>query len=265
MAIPKKIHWCWLSGDPLPPMLQKCIRSWKRVLPDYEIICWDMQRFDIHSVKFVEQACAARKWAFAADYIRLYALYTEGGIYLDSDVMVFKKFDRFLHYAAFSGIDYVPHWIAVRNEKHKYLGYGIQAAVIGAEKGNPWIKMCMEHYHDKDFTFENEMTDAGIAPEVLAHYAHTGFGFQYDKDCAQPQYLKGNIALFPPWVFANMFLEANLNSYVLHLGEYSWGDNGRRSHSRLRKFYRKLCSANRFFAMMHYLRKRWIKKLTGKR
>ena len=74
MAIPKKIHWCWLSGDPLPVKIQDCINSWKRVMPDYEIVLWDKQRFDIHSVKFVADACNARKWAFAADYIRLYAL-----------------------------------------------------------------------------------------------------------------------------------------------------------------------------------------------
>ncbi|MDR3128763.1 MAG: hypothetical protein LBU03_00695 [Tannerellaceae bacterium] len=109
MAIPKKIHWCWLSKDPLPPRVKKCLKSWKRVMPDYEIICWDKERFDIDSVQFVKDACAARKWAFAADYIRLYAVYTEGGIYLDSDVLVFRRFDCFLNHGAFSGIEFHPN------------------------------------------------------------------------------------------------------------------------------------------------------------
>ena len=67
-------------------------------MPDYQIKCWDANSFDFSSVPYVEQAIKARKWAFAADYVRLYALYTEGGIYLDSDVEVFKRFDYFLQY-----------------------------------------------------------------------------------------------------------------------------------------------------------------------
>ena len=81
------------------------------MIPDYEIVCWDKERFDIESVPFVKHAYACRKYAFAADYIRLYALYTEGGIYLDSDVMAFKRFDRFLHHTAFSSIEYIPAMI----------------------------------------------------------------------------------------------------------------------------------------------------------
>ena len=82
--IPKIIHYCWLSGEDKPPFIQKCISSWKKVMPDYEIWCWDTKRFDIHSVKFVEEAYNVKKWAFAADYIRLYALYNYGGIYLEN-------------------------------------------------------------------------------------------------------------------------------------------------------------------------------------
>lgn len=66
MPIPKIIHYCWLSEDPYPELVQRCIQSWKEKLPDYEFMLWDMNRFDIHSVSWVEQACAAKKWAFAA-------------------------------------------------------------------------------------------------------------------------------------------------------------------------------------------------------
>ena len=81
--IPKRIHLCWLSGDPYPQKIQKCIDSWKVHLPDYEIMLWDLKRFDIAQVPWVEQAFRVKKYAFAADYIRLYALYNYGGIYLD--------------------------------------------------------------------------------------------------------------------------------------------------------------------------------------
>lgn len=103
-------------------------------MPDYEIICWDKDRFDIHSVPFVDQAYACRKYAFAADYIRLYALYTEGGIYLDSDVMVFERFDKFLNHSAFSSVEYIPAMIPWRNENNKYMGYAINGAMIASEK-----------------------------------------------------------------------------------------------------------------------------------
>ena len=86
--IPKQIHLCWLSGDPYPAKIEKCLASWKKHLPDYEVVLWDTERFDLESVPWVKQAFEAKKYAFAADYIRFYALYNYGGIYLDSDVEV---------------------------------------------------------------------------------------------------------------------------------------------------------------------------------
>ena len=101
--IPKKIHYCWLSGEDIPFNTQLCLNTWKKIMPEYEIILWDKNRFDIKSVLYVEEACKKKKWAFASDYIRAYALYTEGGIYMDSDVFfVTKKFDQFLEYDFFS-------------------------------------------------------------------------------------------------------------------------------------------------------------------
>ena len=70
-------------------------------MPDYELVLWDQNKFDITSVPFVEEACRVKKWAFACDYIRMYAIYKEGGIYMDTDVRVIKKFDRFLHHGFF--------------------------------------------------------------------------------------------------------------------------------------------------------------------
>lgn len=94
--IPKKIHCCWLGGGNYPPKIQECIESWRRVLPDYEIIVWDENRFDVRSVPWVRRAFRLKKYAFAADYIRHYALYTEGGIYLDTDIEIRKPFDELL-------------------------------------------------------------------------------------------------------------------------------------------------------------------------
>ncbi|OAV73460.1 Mannosyltransferase OCH1 [Bacteroidales bacterium Barb6] len=270
MAIPKKIHWCWLSGDPIPKKLQKCINSWKRIMPEYEIILWDTKRFDIHSVKFVEDAYNHRKWAFAADYIRLYALYTEGGIYLDSDVMVFERFDKFLHHAAFSSIEYVPALMPYKYEENKYAGYGIQAAILGAEQGNSWIKRCLEHYQqDKEFKIkEGGSVDVEVIPNVLARYAYEYYGFQYFKPFDAPQYLKESIVIYQPKVFTAMWGETDLHTCAIHVGEISWGNDTyqqrRKSESFMQKFYSILCINYRFIAMLHYKRKQLQRKLLKK-
>ena len=94
--IPKIIHYCWLSDDPIPTDLERCMKTWKEHLPDYEFIKWDFTRFDKESSQWVKEAFKAKKYAFAADYIRLYALYNFGGIYLDMDVEVLRSYDEFL-------------------------------------------------------------------------------------------------------------------------------------------------------------------------
>ena len=90
--IPKIIHYCWLSGNPIPKNLEDCMKSWKKKLPDYKFMLWDFNRFDINSSIWVREAFNAKKYAFAADYIRLFALYNYGGIYMDMDVEVIKPF-----------------------------------------------------------------------------------------------------------------------------------------------------------------------------
>ncbi|MDR1346106.1 MAG: polysaccharide biosynthesis protein [Bacteroidales bacterium] len=260
MSIPKKIHWCWLSGDPLPKNLQACLNSWQRVMPDYEVICWDMRRFDIHSVPFVADACAARKWAFAADYIRLYALYTEGGVYLDSDVRVFRKFDKFLNHAAFSGIEHhsgTKSW--AENEQFAVACNAIQAAVIGAEKGNVWIKECMDYYLRTPFKLKpNGEVDVEISPVVLARCA-AGYGFRHDAHFNDLQELRGGIVIYPQKVFATAYAGATMRSHALHLCDGSWYKKGKPEPLPV-KWDRILCSRYRFCAMLHYQRKRWLSR-----
>ena len=86
LEIPRKIHYVWLGSAPLPASVKDCIKSWEKYMPDYSIKCWNEKSFDINSVPWVKEAIQQKMWAFASDYIRLYALYTEGGIYLDTDV-----------------------------------------------------------------------------------------------------------------------------------------------------------------------------------
>ena len=138
--IPKKIHFCWLSNDEFPSLIQYCIDTWKRVLLDDEIVLWDTKRFDINSVDWVKEAYEAKKYAFAADYIRLYAVYTEGGIYLDSDVEMVKSFNDLLENKTFIGFEAATG--------------SVEAAIFGGEPGTEWCKKAMEFYHDKHFVMD---------------------------------------------------------------------------------------------------------------
>ena len=95
--IPKIIHYCWFGGNPLPEDAQKCIASWKKYLPGYEIKEWNESNFDVNCCPYVSEAYQAKKYAFVSDYVRVYALYNYGGIYLDTDVEVKKSFNNFLN------------------------------------------------------------------------------------------------------------------------------------------------------------------------
>lgn len=162
--IPKKIHLCWLSGDPYPADIQECLDTWKEALPDYEVVLWDRNRFDIESTRWTSEAFRERKYAFAADYIRLYALYNYGGIYLDSDVRVFRSFDDLLHLPYFIGQDFVGTF---------------EAAVIGAEKGCKWIGEVLERYKDRPFVKPDGEKDMLPLPRVFGEELYPRYRFEY--------------------------------------------------------------------------------------
>lgn len=161
--IPKIIHYCWLSGEPFPTEIQACLDTWKKHLPDYEIWLWDTKRFDINSTLWTKQAFEAKKYAFAADYIRLYALYNYGGIYLDSDVIVYKSFNDLLNLPYFIGHDQIR---------------GFEAAVIGAEKGCEWIKIMLDSYVNKAFVKEYGSLDILPLP-CRFHHVLVGAGYRF--------------------------------------------------------------------------------------
>ena len=261
--IPKKIHWCWLSGDPLPPVIQSCIKSWKRVMPDYEFILWDMKRFDIHSVPYVEQACAARKWACASDYIRWFALYTEGGIYLDSDVKVFRRFDKFLkHRAFFSTLKWDLAMPGERLGKQNW----IEAECFGAEKGHPLMKCCMDVYENAVFQLVNNVVTVGMAPVVLSN-ACTTFGWNNNTKINQPLILKEGVVIYPEEYFPSYLCKLSFfHTYAIHLSTVSWYDRTDLKNDfllPLRKWHNKMIFNYWWFKRLHSKRKKIQKKIIG--
>ena len=103
--IPKIIHYCWFGRGPMPELSRKCIDSWHMHMPDYEFKLWNEDCFDISSNQYVKEAYEAKKYAFVSDYVRLLALYREGGIYMDTDVEVFKSYDPLLNLTGFIGFE----------------------------------------------------------------------------------------------------------------------------------------------------------------
>lgn len=135
--IPKVIHYCWFGGNPLPPLTQKCIASWKKYCPDYEIVRWDESNYDVTKNLYMKQAYDAKKWGFVSDYARKDIIYQYGGIYLDTDVEVVRPLDELLTNKAFMGME-APGAVA--------LGLG-----FGAETGHPIIKEMRDVYESVAF------------------------------------------------------------------------------------------------------------------
>ena len=152
--IPKIIHYCWLSDDPIPVDLTDCMKSWKRILPDYEWVKWDFTRFDKSSSVWVSEAFDNKKYAFAADYIRLYALYNYGGFYLDMDVIAKKSLNPFLCLSTCIGWQY---------DKNS----GLEVAAFGVEKHMSWIKDCLDYYSDRHFKNLDGSYNTRVLPQII--------------------------------------------------------------------------------------------------
>ena len=128
------------------------MKSWKEKLYDYEFILWDLNRFDLNRSLWVKQAFEAKKYAFAADYIRLYAVYNYGGIYMDMDVEVIKSFNDLLRN------DYILGYEAAK---------GLEAGVFGAPKKAPWVKEVLEYYTSKEFALPNGLYNDTPLPIIM--------------------------------------------------------------------------------------------------
>lgn len=137
----KKIHYCWFGGSELPRISIKCIESWKKYLSDFEIIRWDETNFNINSNIFVKQAYEQKKYAFVSDYVRMHALYSYGGIYLDTDVEILKDFSDKLE------------------NRNMVLGFEdegfVMTAFIYSKANNLLIKNIIERYNNMRFVEEN--------------------------------------------------------------------------------------------------------------
>ena len=167
--IPRIIHYCWFGRGPMPELALTCIASWHKYMPDYEYRLWNEDNFDICSNDYVREAYEVKKYAFVSDYVRLYALYTEGGIYMDTDVEVLKPFDNhLLSQAGFIGFE---------GTKHSPVGTGIIACVAGS----PWAEEQINAYRDKHFLQRDGSYDITTNPVRISSIMREN-GFQQNGE-----------------------------------------------------------------------------------
>ena len=152
MSVPKIIHYCWFGGNPKPKLAEKCIKSWKKFCPDYQIIEWNEENFDVSAApEYVCQAYAAKRWAFVTDYVRLKAMTEMGGIYMDTDVELVRPLDELLELPGFMGFQ-------TNNEVATGLGFG-------ARKGNSVVQALLRDYDALDFLKADGSADLTPCPE----------------------------------------------------------------------------------------------------
>lgn len=200
--IQKKIHYVWFGKGEKDDRTKLCIESWKKYLPDYEIKEWNEDNFPMNINDFFIQAYKNKKWAFASDVARLYALYTEGGIYMDTDVEIYKPLDEFLNNKAFIGFE-DTHYLST--------------ATIGAEKGNPIIKTILDYYNCIDFKNYNYWKDF-ITYQETSPCIYTNI-FQLvglDRDKNIEQHIK-NFVIYP-----KSYFHTKDEGYAYHSWNGSW-------------------------------------------
>lgn len=181
--IPKKIHYCWFGGKPLPKDVKKCIKSWQKMCPDYEIIEWNESNFDINCCSFVKDAYTAKAWAFVSDYARLKIVYDNGGIYLDTDVELIKNIDFLLHNNCFFATQQEGGVVAT--------GLG-----FGAIKGASILKEMLDCYEST--RFDNEKKEE-IACPILNTKVLKKYGFEFKENVIKLSPI--DVTVYPPKFF----------------------------------------------------------------
>lgn len=227
--IPKKIHYCWFGGNPLPELAQRCIASWKVYFPDYEIIEWNESNFDFMACNYSAEAYKEKKWAFISDYARYKILYEHGGVYFDTDVEVIKSFDEILEKGAFMGCENSDLKMGVK------VASGLGCA---AEAGNMFYKKMLEDYEKSSFYNEDGTVNLYTVVERTTKL------LQEDglKDTMDIQTVE-NITIYPAEYFCpkdvrTRLLNVTEKTFSIHHFDGSWLSADEQLCA---KYYAKLC------------------------
>lgn len=202
--IPKTIHYCWFGKKDLPPEAKRCIASWKKMCPDYNIIRWDENNFDVNQNPFSKAAYEAKKWAFVSDYTRLKVVYDNGGIYLDTDVELRKNLDSLREHGCYIGIQ--------QNEFLCTTGLG-----FGATKSNPVVLKMLKSYDDLTFSESHTLE---LSCPLLNNAAIRSYGIVSNTEITNlPEVTVYPPQYFDPYGGENLLCD---ETYSIHHYAASW-------------------------------------------
>lgn len=205
MSIPKIIHFCWFGNNEYPQLIKKCLQTWKDVLPDYKIVIWNENNFDINKYPFTLQAYQSKKWAFVSDFVRLYALLKFGGIYFDTDVEVLKSFTHLLENKSL---------VLGRVE-----GGIIGTSMIASEPNNAIIDKIFSYYNNNCFKNEDGTLNTIMNTLLFSKYLEKELGC----DVGYSTFVKDGTIIYPldyfsPFkknVFGNNNKKYRLSHYMI--------------------------------------------------
>ena len=208
MAIPKVIHYCWFGGNPKPKLAEKCIKSWKKYCPDYELREWNEENFDLtHVPAYVRQAMEAGRWAFVTDYVRLCALTEQGGVYMDTDVELVKPLTPYLHHRAFAGFEHPQR---------------VQTGLLACEKDFPLFREFLQHYDTASFLLPDGTPDTTTNVQVL-----TDLCLRHGLVCNDSLQTVAGLTIYPKEVFCPVDFDTKVlrrtrKTVAIHWFSGSW-------------------------------------------
>lgn len=226
MSIPKKLHYCWVGGGAMPENNLRCLESWKKLCPDYEIVRWDESNYDFTQNQYMADAYAAKKWGFVPDYARIDIVYRNGGIYLDTDVEIVKSLDDMLENECFFAFDKVGQ---------VNLGGG-----FGGEAGNETLRCLRDAYNSLSFQNADGTLNLTPSPIYTSRFLQEIGAFAFDGT----RQTQNGVAVYPwhcfdPYDGLMGTMEADETTYTIHWYDASWLDAKQKKYVVLMAKYQK--------------------------
>lgn len=237
--IPRVIHYCWFGGAPLPPSAERCIASWRRHFPGWEIRRWDESSYDVRITPYTAEAYDARKYAFVSDYARFDILHRHGGVYFDTDVEVIRPFDELLAQGAFMGME----------------GTLVNPGLgMGAPAGTPLLAELLDHYRGMHFIdsrgHQQQGTVVKHTTDVLLRHGYTPDGRRQSV---------ADVTIYPE-EYLNPFdditgrLKVTPQTLSIHHYAKSWCDDAGPWRTRIARWSHRLIGVRMSGAIKHFLR-----------
>jgi len=218
--IPKTIHYCWFGNGKKSKLIKKCIKSWGKFCPDYEIIEWNETNFDIEICPYVKEAYEQKKWAYVSDYVRFYVLNKFGGIYLDTDVEIIKSIDSLRKNGSFAGFS-----------SDKIVGTGL---ILCCEKDNWLCQEVIDSYKNQHFINDDPSKILAIGRRVTAILEEHGLKLNGNK-----QNIEG-ITIYPKYFFnptdGDIRTKPDKRAYSIHHYAATWFPKKKRILNSIRRF-----------------------------